>query len=160
MKYGIVMGLVAMFAASAAMAEGLPSKGKLNKLGLGSMEVVSDQAGEQVRGKAFFKVIFIQQSNAGEKFLLNSDGTFVIDPANFVAHDFNANGGIVTDGLPLGNGSLFFTNPIVVANAADAFHQQDIIDPTLPIAFTEISASNNSFQFNLFFPLVGIGAVP
>ena len=153
MKYGIVLSLVAAFAASVAMAEGIPSQSKLNSLGLSSMNVVSDQAGEEVRGKAFFKIIAGWQAQAGEKTLVNvpaqNGNSVTIDPATFVAHDQNSGSLIVTDGLPLGNAGLAFTSPIAVQNSADAFHQQDVLinDPTLPgpFNFSEISASINTF---------------
>jgi hypothetical protein len=152
MKYGIALGLVATFVASAAIAEGLPSQSKLNKMGLGSMQVASDQAGEQVRGKAFFKIIYTWQAAAGEKAIRTIDANgapqIEIDPANFVAHDLNNGAGIVTDGLPLGNGNLSssFDVPFQIDHVADAFHQQDIFDSTLNLAFSEISASTNSFS--------------
>lgn len=148
MKYGIVLSLVAAFAASAATAEGIPSKSKLNQLGLNSMTVVSDQAGEEVRGKAFFKILASWQAQAGEKTTVTVDpvaGTTVtIDPTAFVANDQNSGALIVTDGLPLGNGPLAFTSPIAVQNSADAFHQQDVLIGG-GINFSEISASINTF---------------
>ena len=162
MKYGIVMGLVAAFAASAVMAEGLPSQSKLNSLGLGSMNVVSDQQGEQVRGKAFFKIIASWQAAAGEKAIVDVDQsvdpavfTISIDPGNFVAHDSNSGALIVTDGNPLTNADLSgsFALPITIQNTATAEHQQDIlIDGTF--GFAEISTSINSFTFSIVNPVI------
>ena len=53
MKYGICVALFVAFSASALLAEGIPSQSKLNSLGLSSLEVASDEAGEEVRGKFF-----------------------------------------------------------------------------------------------------------
>ena len=158
MKYGIVMGLVAAFAASAVMAEGVPSQSKLNSLGLGSMKVVSDQQGEQVRGKAFFKLIAVWQAAAGEKATVTpgvnpgDPPTVNVDPANFVAHDFNSGALIVSDGTPLNNTPFSLVLPIGVQNTADAFHQQDVL-LNGTFAFSEISTSLNSFAFSIFAPI-------
>jgi len=158
MKYGIVTGLVVLFVASAAMAQGVPSQSKLNKLGLGSMEVVSDEAGQQVRGKAFFKVIGTWQAVAGEKATLAADGSISVDPANFVANDQNNGSFIVSSGMPLTNGSIdtLFTNPFNLQNTATATHQQDVLGAGGNVAFSEISSSTNSFSFSIFSPFAAV----
>lgn len=145
MRYGMVMGLVALLAASVSMAQGIPSQSKLNKLGLSSMELVSDHAGEQVRGKAFAKIIWSWQAAAGEKAIRDgATGNVSIDPGNFVAHDFNNGAGITSDGRPLTIGNAFQSQ--VLAHTADAYHQQDILDSSGNIAFSEISSSLNNAQ--------------
>ena len=142
MKNGIFAALLVALFASAALAEnGLPSQSKLNKMGLASMQVASDEAGSQVRGKAFSKIIFSWQASAGEKAIRNADGTISIDPANFVANDLNNGAGIIEDGLPLTFGAA---NAQLVNLAATADHEQVILDSAGNIAFTELSSSRNT----------------
>jgi hypothetical protein len=52
MALWMALGFVLVSQAS-TMAEGLPSRSKLSKLGLSSMQVASDDAGSAVRGKMF-----------------------------------------------------------------------------------------------------------
>ncbi len=145
--------LVAMFASLALAEDGLPTAGKLNSLGLSSMQVASDHDGMQVRGKAFAKLIYTWNASAGEKAQLDpvvggvvTPGLFV-DPANYLAHDRNNGAGITEDGLPLVFGNVFM--PQVGAVQADADHEQIILDSAGNIAFTEISSSRNGFTTQL-----------
>ena len=53
-KCALVAGLLAMSSAGFAFADGgTPSQAKLGALGLGSMQVATDEQGLEVRGKAF-----------------------------------------------------------------------------------------------------------
>ena len=164
MKCRLLVGAVlAALTASAALAEdGIPSQAKLNQLGLSSLQVAGDSHGEQVRGKAFFKIIASWQAAAGEKAIVDVDQsvdpavfTISIDPGNFVAHDSNSGALIVTDGNPLTNADVSgsFALPITIQNTATAEHQQDIlIDGTF--GFAEISTSINSFTFSIVNPVI------
>lgn len=172
MKKAFVATLLVALCASAALAEdGRPSAGKLNNLGLSSMQVASDHDGMQVRGKAFTKIIFTWSASAGEKAVLTQDTTtdpvtnnLTIDPAAYVAHDFNNGAGITSDGVPLQFGSGRFagsyTSQIALVEA-DAFHQQDVLDSAGNVAFSEISASlNSAFVFGgRFSDFYGTGPV-
>jgi hypothetical protein len=48
-----------------ALADGVPSRSKLSKLGLGAMQVQSDEAGTAVRGKGFGASSMLVGLNAG-----------------------------------------------------------------------------------------------
>jgi hypothetical protein len=48
-----------------ALADGIPSRSKLSKLGLGAMQVQSDEAGTAVRGKGFGASSMLVGLNAG-----------------------------------------------------------------------------------------------
>ena len=52
-KIAMIAALVAVFAVSSVYAEGVPSQSKLNSLGLSSLNVASDAAGQEVRGEGF-----------------------------------------------------------------------------------------------------------
>ncbi len=147
MKKGFIATMLVALCASAALAaDGLPSQGKLNKLGLSSMQAASDHDGMQVRGKAFSKVLFTWQASAGEKATRTIDSSgnpqITIDPANYVAHDFNNGAGILEDGIPLTIGGAF--NSQVAVHSASADHEQVVLDSAGNVAFTEISSSRNS----------------
>ena len=145
MKKGFVAAMLVALVSSVALAEdGLPSQSKLNKLGLSSMQVASDAAGEQVRGKGFSKIIFSWQASAGEKAILDPvTGNISIDPANFIANDFNNGAGVTEDGVPL---RFDMAQAQLVNLAATADHQQVILDAGGNFAFSEISSSMNTAQ--------------
>ncbi len=65
MKYGLTMiaMLAGLVAGSAGADEGVPSRAKLNKLGLGSIRVASDQQGAQVRGRHFISYSWTISAN-------------------------------------------------------------------------------------------------
>lgn len=78
-KSMIAVALVAMFAGS-AMAEGLSSS-KLDKLGLSSLAVASDQQGEEVRGAGFGASFFTFTVTVTEG-IVTPAGAFVNNAAN------------------------------------------------------------------------------
>ena len=75
MKYGVfALTLLGSICVSSLQAqEGIPTRSKLERLGLGSMRVASSEAGDQVRGKFFFSYSFTVQSQAGG----TTDGPYV-----------------------------------------------------------------------------------
>ena len=52
-KSMLIAALVAVLGVGSAYAEGVPSQSKLNSLGLSSLNVASDVAGEEIRGEGF-----------------------------------------------------------------------------------------------------------
>jgi hypothetical protein len=77
----VVASLVVVMAAGAANAQGRPSSAKLGRLGLSSMKVVSDQRGEEVRGRGFGAGFFRFTATVTEGVFVN--GAFVNNtPAN------------------------------------------------------------------------------
>ena len=145
MKKGIVAVTLLTLCVSVSLAEdGLPSKSKLNRLGLASMQAMSDSAGQEVRGKGFVKIIFTWQASAGEKAILDPvTGNLSIDPANFIANDFNNGAGVTEDGIPL---RFDMAQAQLVNLAATADHQQVILDAGGNVACSEISSSMNTAQ--------------
>ena len=146
MKCRLLVGAVlAALTASAALAEdGIPSQAKLNQLGLSSLQVAGDSHGEQVRGKAFVKMVFRWHTAAGEKATVNfpapNNLTVTIDPLSFIANDTNSGAGIASDGIPLFGGPAAAQQAQIAANSA---HQQDVLlnSPAGNLQFSEISSS-------------------
>ena len=147
MKCHLIVGaMIAALSASAALAgDGVPSQSKLNNLGLSSLEVASDAQGEQVRGKAFVKVVFSWHTAAGEKTTLDySDAaglSLSFNPLAFIANDTNSGAGITADGVPLFGGAA---SPQAVNIAANSAHQHDVL--TNNFTFSEISSSITNAQ--------------
>jgi len=139
MKKGMIVAALAVVcgASSLLAGEGLPSQSKLNNLGLSSMQVASDQAGEQVRGQGFVKIVFNWNTQAGEKATL-TDGVIGISPANFLANAQDNGSGITADGSPL---NYKIAEAQVVQVSYESYHQQDVLDASGNFAFSEISAS-------------------
>ena len=66
MKYGLItIVLPALLVSTGFAGEGAPSRGKLNKLGLGSMQAASDEQGTQVRGRFYFFYTFTNRATGG-----------------------------------------------------------------------------------------------
>ena len=159
MKCRLLVGaVVAALTATAALADdGIPSPAKLNSLGLSSMKVVHDSQGEEVRGKAFVKMVFRWHTAAGEKATVNFTAPdnlqVIIDPLAFVANDTNSGAGIASDGIPLLGGTA---TPQVAAINADSNHQQSVL--VNGFNFSEISSSVTTAQ--IFAGSVPFGFVP
>jgi len=135
----VIAGLLAACSASALWAgEGVPTQGKLNRLGLSSLEVASDEAGEAIRGRGFVKIVFNWQTVAGEKAVFDGNN-LTIDPANFIANDTNQGSGITADGRPLSDG---LAAPQVVNIEASSAHQHDVLSNGF--SFSEISSSQTN----------------
>ena len=147
MKCHLIVGamLAAMGASAVMAADGVPSQSKLNNLGLSSLQVASDAQGEQVRGKAFVKMVFSWHTAAGEKTTVNySDAnglTLSFNPLAFIANDTNSGAGIAADGIPLVGGAAA---PQAVNIQANSAHQHDVL--TSNFSFSEISASITNAQ--------------
>lgn len=143
MKKGMIVAALAVVcgAGSLLAGEGLPSQSKLNKLGLSSMRVASDHAGQQVRGQGFVKIVFNWHTAAGEKAVLvnGPQGSFItISPFSFRANAQDNGSGITSDGAPL---SYKVAEAQIVNIASESYHQQDVLDSSGNFAFSEISAS-------------------
>jgi len=85
MKYGVlaIALCVSLMGAWSFAAEGVPSRDKLNKLGLGSMRLASDQQGSQVRGRFFFSYTFTIQASAGSMTTMMTGGDTIGTPLSF-----------------------------------------------------------------------------
>lgn len=140
MKSRVLAGaMLAVCSASLALAEsGVPSSGKLSKLGLGAMQVVGDEQGMQVRGSGgqFVKLGLNWQTTAGEKATIINGQLVLLNPPNFAVNDSNRGSAIATDGGGVKDGIAV---PQVVNFQSDAVHQQDIIFNSF--FASEISAS-------------------
>ena len=118
-----------------AAEDGIPSRSKLNKLGLNSLELASDHAGQEVRGRAFVQAVFRWKTAAGEKAIF--DGTnLVFEPGNFAINDTNRGAGVISDGGPFTTGAV---QPIVFNFESSSAHQQDVLVNNF--VFSEISSS-------------------
>ena len=139
MKKGMILAALAVVcgAGSLLAGDGVPSPGKLNKLGLSSMQVASDQEGLDVRGKGFVKIVFNWNTQAGEKAIYNN-GSLSIDPNNFLANATDNGAGITSDGSPL---NFKYAEPQLVNIASESYHQHDVLTTNGNFAFSEISAS-------------------
>ena len=137
----IAGALLTCCTASAVWAEdGSPSAAKLNKLGLSSMQSVSDETGLQVRGRGeFMKLVFNWQTAAGEKARVVNNQVVFVNPPVVAINDSNRASGIITDGGGINGGQA---SPVIFALQASANHQQTIL--TNNFSFSEISSSGLS----------------
>lgn len=135
----LVGGLLTIVCASAALAEqGNPSAAKLQRLGLASMNSVSDEAGMQVRGQGgeFMKFVFNWQTSAGEKASVVNNQVVLTNPPIISINDSNRASGIITDGGGINNG---LASPVVFGLQANSSHQQSVL--ANGFTFSEISSS-------------------